>query len=180
MLAWTRRHADDVRGAGIAVAVSVLLGPLAGLLWNALAPRVLVGVNNGAVYWLAPETKTFVAQDGWFAGVTALAGLITVIVVTLSARRGGIGSALGLAIGGVVGALACLGTGVLVGPGDVVNQADYASTSAPFAAPLELRSTGFLFTWPLLAVLIHLIILLLRRDDSPAEPPEAPEATPTA
>jgi hypothetical protein len=160
--AWALRHAPDLRAAGLAVVLSAVLGPLAGLLWNALAPRVLVGNNSGTVYWLAPESKTFVAQDGWFAGVTVLAGLITVTVVALMVRRGAIGAAIGLAVGGVVGSLAALATGVLVGPGDVVDQADF--TSGSFAAPLELRSVGFIFAWPLIAIIVHLTVTIMRHD----------------
>jgi hypothetical protein len=150
-----RDGGPDLTAAGLAVAFGALLGPIAGLIWNLLAPKVMIADTQNGIYWVSPESKTFVAQDGWFAVITAAAGLLTALALFFLVRRGGVGAAVGLAVGGFVGALACLGTGILVGPGDLVGN---SLAGTPFAQPLELRATGYLVTWPLVAVLAHLLL----------------------
>lgn len=144
---WYVRGGHDLAAAGVAVGVAIVLGPITGLLWELIAPKPGVTVTEGSPYWSNPESKRFIAQDGWFAGITLLAGLIAALVVFLLARRGGIGGTVGLAIGGIGGSLICLGTGYLVGPGNVIDASQSALT---FDSPLALRAPGFLLSgrWP--------------------------------
>jgi hypothetical protein len=165
---WYVRGGHDLAAAGIAVAVSIVLGPITGLLWELFAPKPGITVTEGGPYWTNPESKKFIAQDGYFAGITLAAGLLVALVVFLLARRGGIGAAVGLTIGGIGGSLICLGTGYLVGPGNVIDASQSALT---FDAPLALRAAGLLFAWPLAAVVLHFLLHVLfgPREDIPYE-----------
>ena len=65
-------------GLVVSLAATAVLGLVAGLIWNAVAPRtVLQEVSAGAAQVVNAETRAFIGADGWFCVIAAVAGLLT-------------------------------------------------------------------------------------------------------
>lgn len=97
----------QLRAAGLAAGALVVLGALLGLLWEALSPPGPIGIQlpDG----IQPdETEAWAAGDGRFAVIALVVGLVAAVVawyLPVLRRARGPFVALGLAVGGVVGAL---------------------------------------------------------------------------
>ena len=85
--------------------LAVLVGAVLGVIWWRVAPRVMVEVTADGLALVDPAGKAFIAADGWFAVLGALAGLVCGVIGVLRWRCDGIGLAVGEAAGGVLGAL---------------------------------------------------------------------------
>ena len=98
----------------------------------------------------------------WFAGIAAVAGLITGVVgfrFGVSRRRGG-GRALvaaGLILGGVAGAFAMLWLGQQIGLSGYNQHLASSPNGTLFAASLALGAKSALAFWPLLTAIVLLI-----------------------
>ena len=79
----------DVAVACYVTAAIVLLGAPVGLLWSALAPHARIAISASGATFADGATEVFVAGDGWFLGVCAVAGLATGLLTWLLARRSG-------------------------------------------------------------------------------------------
>jgi len=142
--------------AGVLTAVAVLLcGPVAGLLWAALAPRVDLVVDGAEVYPRDSEPSAFIADDGLFLGVVVLAGVLTGLLAWRLARRYGLGVVLGLAIGGLAAAMLArlVGEAVATSVSDLVGQpaprgALEAGGEIPSELAFRLRASEVLVGWP--------------------------------
>ena len=144
------RRADTVAGAVTAV-VCVLLGAPVGLLWAAVAPKVVVEVSGTAVK-LASDASTFIAGDGWFLGVVFVAGLVTGLAAWALGRRYGPAVVVGLTVGGLLGAYVAARTGELVDEGSA-RAAVEAGRMGGLELSLVLRSTEAVVGWPIGALL---------------------------
>lgn len=160
--AQSTRRADALAAVVTAVGC-VLLGAPAGLLWAAVAPRVMVEVAGTAVS-LASDASAFVAGDGWFLGVVFVAGLLTGLLAWALGRRYGPGVVLGLAAGGLLAAYVAARSGELVDAG-VARQAVEAGRMGGLELSLVLRSTEAIVGWPVGALLGFLAPLVLGRGD---------------
>ena len=91
--------------AVLLLAGSALLGVLAGFLWHWLAPKVPLYADSSAVYLKDPEGEQAIGADGTFALLGAGFGLVSAVIAYLLTRRrsGGVGVAVGLAGGGLLG-----------------------------------------------------------------------------
>jgi hypothetical protein len=151
------RRADALAAVVTAVGC-VLLGAPAGLLWAAVAPRVMVDVAGTAVS---------LAGDGWFLGVVSVVGLLTGLLAWALGRRYGPGVVLGLAAGGLLAAYVAARSGELVDAG-AAREAVEAGRMGALELSLVLRSTEAIVGWPVGALLGFLALLALRRgDDAP-------------
>ncbi len=162
-----RRELRD--GALCALAVGVT-GVLLGLLWLWLAPRVPLLTDGGAVYLKDPEGEEAVGADGVFTLVGLAFGAVSGVVLFLVRRRGGMGLAVGLAVGGLLASLLAWGVGTVLGPEqDLAKAAAEAGKNATFEAPLRLQAKGALLAWPFAAVLVHLLLtaVFVEREDEP-------------
>jgi hypothetical protein len=158
----------------VAFAVVAVIGVVAafgvGALWRATAPAVLGVVSQGGVYYAGPETKTFVARDGWFALYAVIAAILLALFAFLRYRRGAsVGAALGLAIGGIAGGYLASWFGKLIGPGrgSIDRAAHAAASGANFNLPLIVRATGVIWLWPAFAAGLFFLLMLLF---GPSEP----------
>lgn len=142
----------------LVLAVSVFgLGVLLGLLWWALAPLARAEVVDGQVY-LTGHTELQAAQDGWFAIVTGLAGVLAAMLLSL---RTGRGEALSAALGPVLAlvvAVVAWRTGALLGPPSLAHQVAAGSTHP--LTPMQLHGYGALFVGPLLFALTRFLAAL--------------------
>lgn len=147
--------------AGLLTAVAcLLLAAPAGLVWAALAPRITVTSDGGAVSVADPTTSAFIATDGVFLVVVALVGLVTGAVVAAVARRSAVGAVLGLAAGGLLAAEVARRTGSLVGR-DAAEAVLAAGADGAFDLPPEMRSWPALVGWPVAALLGHAAVAAL-------------------
>ncbi|MCO6005879.1 hypothetical protein NE236_12880 [Actinoallomurus purpureus] len=139
-------------GVLAALAITVLGVPI-GLLWVAIAPRTAYQVSGGKGLLADPETQTLIAADGWFAALTAAAGLLCgVAAYVLAGRVGELGPLAGIAAGGVAGAVVAWRLGHLIGLGAYHHALRTGGDGALVRAPLALHALGVVLAWPLVAV----------------------------
>jgi len=141
--------------AVVTVAVA-LLGVPGGFIWSAITPRVLVVVTgHGVAQVVNPETKAFIAADGWFCVVGMLGGLLTGAVGSVTAVRwSGAAAAAGLILGGLAASLVQWWIGRDIGRGSFRGALDVSHHGAVLHAPLELSAHTALVIWPLTATLL--------------------------
>jgi hypothetical protein len=165
--------------AAVAVAVAIavasaLLGLLAGYLWAAVAPRVLVvAAGPGGPDLLNPETTAFIAADGWFAGICALGGAACGLLGWLAGvRRSGPLAMAGLLAGGVAAGFAARWVGQRSGRAAFAHQLAASRTGTLLHAPLMLGASGAIAFWPLAAaVMVGCIELAAAARERRARPP---------
>ena len=132
-----------------------LSGAIAGLLWDAVAPKL----SFRALAASADQTfRPQIGADAWFLLVTMLVGLVTATVFCLVVRRPGPGVAVGLAVGGLLGALVADRVGFVAerdaavaglhaiglrAAGDLVTQVDF-----------RVHALGVIAAWPLVALAV--------------------------
>jgi len=166
------RPVSHVRRRALTTAVAVLgLGILLGVLWWVAAPMARADVAAGQAY-LSGHQELQVAQDGWFAVVTGLAGVLAATLLALrlgrvagsagpaaaSAARSAALSAAKVPVLGVVVALVAWRTGVLLGPPSLADQVA-AGTTNPLT-PLQLHAYGVLLVGPFLYTVTRFLAAL--------------------
>jgi len=161
--------------AAITAAVA-LLGLPAGFAWVAIAPRVSVVVTgHGVAQVVNPETKAFIAADGWFCVVGVIGGLLAGVAGYLIAvRRRGPAAVAGLILGGLAASLVQWWIGAGIGRASFRRALYVSHRDAVLHAPLMLRAHGALVVWPLTAALVAGLAELLAgqpRDTQALMPP---------
>jgi hypothetical protein len=152
-------------GLGAVVAAySTVVGGAVGLIWQAGAPRVHLGP---AINGNEAAAKPLIGDDVHLGLLGIAAGVIVAVIVLLVARdrARGPGAVLGLAVGGVLGALVAARVGNVARHEDMVralaalipgvSHSESASLLGYFG--FRLRATGLLMMWPIAAVVIHLV-----------------------
>ncbi|GLW63182.1 hypothetical protein Arub01_14260 [Actinomadura rubrobrunea] len=142
-----------MRTCAVVTVLVALLGVPAGLLWARLAPDVTYVVFRGQVLPADPEGQGPIAVDGTFALVGAAAGLICGLLAYLAGGRGNdIPLLFGLALGGLAAALLAWRVGHQVGLAEYERALRGAPDGRTVTGVADLRATGVLVFWPLLAV----------------------------
>jgi hypothetical protein len=150
------RPRADATAAGLAAVFTALLGPVAGLVWTAVAPRVDVA---RAVAGEETAFKAEIGADVWFLAVAVIAGVVAGLVAVTVFRARGPGLLVGLVVGGLGAAFAADRVGYLT---------DHASTlaalhAAGFARPSRLgvsildfkvRALGVVAGWPIASIVV--------------------------
>lgn len=146
----------------ILVAALVLLafGVALGGLWWVAAPVAWVEVGHGQV---SPpgRLEVQVAQDGWFAIITGLTGVLAASVLALRPGRSATTSAVLGPLLGVLVALVAWRAGVLLG----VAWGHVSDGPQRPAAPLRLHAYGVLFVGPLLFAVTRFLAALFSADE---------------
>ena len=149
-------------GAGVLAAVgTVLLGAPLGLLWSAVAPRTDVVVNGQDVQLLEPGSTAFIAADGAFLLVVALAGVLAGVLGWWLGRAHGPAVVVGLTVGGLLAAYVAMVVGEQVGRAELEAAVRSAQEGA-IELTLRLRAQEALVGWPVGAMLGYLGASLLR------------------
>ena len=150
----TRR---DLRvAAGITLAL-ILLGVVAGVIWWWIAPQPGYRVEADGLFFIDAQPGAYVAAEGWFVVVTGMLGLAAGAFAWFRFRDAAWGALIGLFVGGLAGAAAAAGVGMLLGRAD------------PWAAPvgsltqgaLVIRAWGVLLVQAGLGVAVWLLLDLL-------------------
>jgi hypothetical protein len=148
-----RTAREDLATLAMTAAVTVLLGAPLGLIWSAVAPHAHVTVQAGAEPYISDATtEVFIAGDGWFIGLTLLAGLVCGVVAWLAARRSGPFVVIGLVIGGLLAAYVASRVGVRVGQ-DTLRAMVRSGRPGTYAGNIALQAKAAFVVWPLGAVL---------------------------
>lgn len=149
----------DVRSelrTGLAViGGSLVAAVVVGILWRAITPLPHLVTRTDGVYLTGGEPEVAVAADGWFAICSATAGLVGALFVFARMRRARLGPLLGLAIGGLAGAVVAWRLGVALGPGSLRDTAKGLAANTAFNGPLKLSARGVLFAWPLTSTVAY-------------------------
>jgi hypothetical protein len=172
-----RIRKDAVAAVAVA-AFGAALGLAVGALWEKTAPPVQAVLSQGSAYLAAPEGKSMIALDGWFAGFAAIAAVLTALAAFLFFRRdGAMGAALGLAGGGIGGAYLATWFGARLGPGrgSILASVHGVPNGGTFNLPYIVRAMGVVWLWPVIALALYLLLMLVfgPSDPVPAEVPVA-------
>ena len=145
--------------ACLIIAGSVVLGLVAGVIWAAVAPRVVYQVytlNPPTAYATNPETSAFIAADGWYCLLAVVGGaLIGLLGYLFGVRRYGPVPMAAIVVGATGAAFLCAWLGHRQSGGPGFNH--LLATSKPgmlLHAPISLGSQGALAFWPLAAAAV--------------------------
>jgi hypothetical protein len=141
--------------AGVTAAVA-LLGVAAGVAWIAIAPRVAVVITGQGVAEVTnPETRAFIAADGWFCVLGVIGGLLAGMAGYLAAvRRHGPLAVAALMLGGLAASLVQWWIGRSAGLAQFRKALFLSHQGTVLHAPLVLRAHGALVVWPLTVALV--------------------------
>jgi hypothetical protein len=141
---------------GLAVVIgSLIAAALLGIVWWAVAPLPALVTRADGVYLVGGENEVNIAADGWFALCSATAGLVAALVVFARSRRARLGPLLGLAVGGIAGAIVAWRVGVWLGPAGIRTTIKGLAAGTHFDGPLVLSAHGVLFAWPLASTVAY-------------------------
>jgi hypothetical protein len=135
-------------------------GAVAGLLWDAAAPKLsFAAINASSSGAYRPQ----IGADAWFLLVTVLVGVVTAVALCLLVRRPGPGAAVALGLGGLLGAFVADRVGFVAerhmttsglhalgvqATGELVSLLDF-----------RVRALGVVAGWPLTALAVLGIFL---------------------
>ncbi|HVB27366.1 MAG TPA: hypothetical protein VNE21_05590 [Mycobacteriales bacterium] len=165
----------EARAALATIVSLVLLGAPVGVFWELVAPHPGYRIAGGGVSLARPESKDFIAGDGYFLLISVVVGIACGLVAFVAARRRrGPGVTFGLGLGGVLAGVVAAYVGQ--------RQAE-VFLPAPLHPLLAQRSAWFLFHvhaapvvlgWAI-AALVSYLALLAFLVEVPSEPaPGAP------
>lgn len=174
-----------VGGFTLALAGSVVLGLLGGLLWGEAAPRAMLQeIGAGTAQLVNAETSAFIGADAWFSGIAVVAGLITgllgyrFLVSRADPDVRAVATA-GLVVGAVAGALVMLWLGGQIGLSAYNQQLASSPKGTLFPASLALGAKSALAFWPLFTAIVILVAEWgARHQDNEAGPPQPGYAPP--
>jgi hypothetical protein len=146
---------SELRTGLVVVAGSLVAAVLVGILWRVITPLPHLVTRADGVYLTGGEDEVAVAADGWFAICSATVGLVCALVVFARMRQARLGPLLGLALGGLLGAVLAWRLGVALGPGNLRDTAKGLATNTEFDGPLKLSARGVLFAWPLTSTVAY-------------------------
>lgn len=149
----------SLRTAALVVVCSALAGLPAGLVWWLVAPLPPIEKRADGLYRAGGEgNEAAIAADGWFAVVVLVVGVVVALLVYLRTRPGRLGPLVGLAVGGVAGAVVAWRLGALLGPDALTETAKHVKVGAHFDGPLTVSAYGVLLVWPMAAVITYFAV----------------------
>ncbi len=170
----------ELRAGLLVVLGCAVAGVVVGVVWRLVVPLAVLEKNaTGVVQVGGAETE--VAADGWFAVCAALAGVVAAVAAALLLRSGRLGAVVGLAAGGLLGAVVAWRVGLLLSPPELAASAKAARVDDTFEGPLRMSAYGVLLAWPTAAVITFFAVVAgLDVDsrstaDGPTEQPVAAE-----
>jgi hypothetical protein len=158
----------EVLVAAVVTAYSALLGGLVGWVWPQVAPHVdMIRAAEGSEV----AATALLHDDLWLAVLGAAAGVVAVTILLVSFRDAGQGpgAVIGLVAGGLLGSLIAAHLGHHT---QRPMQLAYLKAHAPgFSDAIdakilhyfvfEVRAKGVLLAWPIAAVLLHGLTVLI-------------------
>lgn len=158
------RWREDAVVGLFTVAACVLLGAPLGLAWAALAPHAHVVIDANGPNVVDGATEVFIAADGWFLGLTLLAGILTGVLGWLVARRSAPVVVVALTLGGVVAAYVVSLVGARIGREALLMDLR-GGRYGTYLANVALQSKQAILAWPLGAVAAFATLVLSRVEE---------------
>jgi hypothetical protein len=156
---WVTRR--ELRAAGLVVLTLVLVGVLAGLLWQAWTVRTQ-GFDIGSGVIIPDETEGWVGADAHFAIITGIVGVAAGLLAWRWRTVRGPAMVAGLAVGGVLGSLVAAWVGHLTGGG---NHTVVADTNLVKQLPLSVHMTGLFLVQAIAALVVYVVAALVSASD---------------
>ena len=157
--AWRGR---DAVTAAVTTVVVALTGPIVGLVWSALAPKLSI---TGVIAGSEEPFRAQIGADAWFMLLAAVAGVVCA-AGALAVRGRGPGVVIGLAVGGVLAAVIADRVGFLAQQGDTLARLHQLGiVPRPDVLGLvdfKVRALGVMVAWPVAALLAHSLALAIR------------------
>ena len=144
----------------LAMAYVTLLGPVAGLVWASLAPKVsIAALRTGS-------GVTFHAQigaDAWFLLVGGLAGAIAALLAVAFVGEPGPGVTVGLATGGLIAAFVADRIGYLSQRGATRHALLGAHPAGAVISEIDfrIRALGVLTVWPIASLAVVGLVIAI-------------------
>lgn len=158
-------------GLSVLAGVAILGGPV-GLVWAAVAPRAVYVLTPEGATLANPATEALAAADGWFAVVSAVAGLACgAVAYVVAGRRHDVAAVVALAAGGAVAGLVAWRVGQLPDLAEFRHAVRTRPDGTRVEGFLSLNAASALVVWPLLAVATFGALTAAqrpRRDERPA------------
>jgi hypothetical protein len=167
---------EQVARGALLVALGILVGAIAGVVWWKLAPVAQIRIQSDGGFFVDPDPEQYVASDAWFAGLAVACGLLFGIPGWRSTRGTPFVGVVGLTLGGTLGSLALWRVGVFLGRVDTEAAAKLPAGTI-VSVPLQLVAKGLLVVYPVVAVATWLACDLgadLRRRRAQATQPGTP------
>lgn len=155
---WDLARGDVIAGA-VVLGVCLLVGAAAGAVWYAVAPDIPKIVVDHVEY-LRPQApqEAEIARDGWFAVIGVVVGLVLAVLAFWKGRKHGIGTAVGLGLGGLLGSYLAYKVGAALGPDTFGSDLLKRDGRIEFDEPLRLHAMGVLYLWPMASLVLYLCL----------------------
>ena len=154
------RADGEITTAVVTALYVALLGPVAGLIWSAVAPRLSLRAliaNSGAAFH--PQ----IGADAWFLLVGGIAGVLCTVLAVVAGKRTGPGLAVGLAVGGLAAAFIADRIGYLHDHQSTVMalRAKGAHLNGALVSELDfrIRALGVLAVWPVASLVVLAVVV---------------------
>jgi hypothetical protein len=157
-----RVRSGDTSVALLTAIYVTLLGPVAGLVWAAVAPKLSIpalAAGSDATF------HALIGADAWFLLVGGVAGAIAALVAVAVLGEPGPGAAIGLALGGLAAAFVADRIGFLSERG-ATTEALRAIGAHPTGAlvseiDFRIRALGVLTVWPIASMAVLGIVIAI-------------------
>jgi hypothetical protein len=150
------------------VALSLLVAPYLGMLWEWVTPAPTYINLDGAIYLENQDTTKFIAADTWFLCLGLIAGMIAGGLGYWRYRRRFV-PMIGLTVSGLLGALIARRVGVAFGPPPVGLAAIGLPEGEITHAMIELRAQAVVLAWPV-GVLLSYVCCIGGLERAPTPP----------
>ncbi|HSA49155.1 MAG TPA: hypothetical protein VLH10_03470 [Yinghuangia sp.] len=156
---WWQVARGDVIAGVIVLAVCLAVGAAAGAVWYAIAPEIPKIIVDHVEY-LRPNARSEseIARDGWFAIIGVVVGLALAGLAFWKGRRHGIGVAVGLGVGGLLGSYLAYKVGAALGPDTFGSELLARDGRIEFEEPLRIQAMGVIYLWPMASLVLFLCL----------------------
>lgn len=158
---WTRGIGGQALAAVVVLAVGVVVGVAAALLWRAVADHVRILITANGPDLVSYETNEFFSADGVYTWLGLGFGLVLGVGAYAWRRQRGALVLLGVVAGALIGGLICWRLGRHIGLAHYHQLLKSTQVGQRFDKPVDLRSTIALVVWPLGAVIGYCLPALL-------------------
>ncbi|MEV5575183.1 hypothetical protein AB0L06_34530 [Spirillospora sp. NPDC052269] len=151
-----------VRTSVVTTALVAVLGPVAGLVWHAVAPAVGFVVVHGEPFIADGESQAPIGTDVRLALIGLVAGLLCGLVAYwFGGRDNDVPLLIGLALGGTAASLLAWWVGHRFGLSHYQHVLRTGADGTEVRGPADVRAKGVLVFWPLAAVATYAVLEIL-------------------
>lgn len=147
-----------LRPAGIVAALTLLVAPYVGILWERIAPAPTYVNLAGEVFLSNQDSSDFIAADGWFLVIGLLVGVASA-GLGYWRWRGDLAVILAMTGAAVLGALIAREVGEAFGPAPIQQTAQTLAQGETIKGSIEIAANGVLLGWPVGILLTYLSLI---------------------